>query len=338
MRFLSDNTASVCPEIMAALAQANVATDKAYDGDPWSQRLNAVFSDFFETQVEVYAVSTGTAANSLALSVVCPPFGAVLCHREAHIEVDECGAPEFYTGGAKLILCEGAGAKVTPESAAVALAPMRGDVHQVQPRVLSITQATELGRSYTAAEVAALSAFAKQHGLSLHMDGARFANALVHLGCTPADITWRAGVDVLSFGATKNGALAAEAVVFFKPGLAGEFGYRRKRGGHLLSKGRYLAAQLLAYVETGVWHRNARAANAGAAAIAHAAAARLLHPCEANEVFVKFAPGEAEALRAQGFCFYDWGDAGSGDARFVVSWDQQREDVEALCAALRRLG
>jgi len=337
MRFTSDNTATVAPEILAAIVEANAASTAPYDGDPWSGRLSEVFSRFFGTDVAAFAVTTGTAANALALSCLTPPFGAVVCHREAHIHVDECGAPEFYTGGAKLLLAEGFGAKITPESFAAALADMRGDVHQVQPRVLSLTQATELGCVYTPAEVAALAGAAKARGMRVHMDGARFANALVHLDCHPADITWKAGVDVLCFGATKNGALAAEAVVFFNRELAAEFGLRRKRGGHLLCKGRYISAQLLAYIETGLWRRNAERANAMARRLAQAAPGRLLYPVEANEVFLNVGPEGAHQLRAQGFEFYDWGAEGSGQIRLVVSWDQVEVHVEALAVALANL-
>jgi threonine aldolase len=336
MRFLSDNAASVCPEIMAAVAEANVATDKAYDGDPWSARLDGVFSEFFGTRCRVFAVSTGTAANSLALAALVPPFGAVVCHREAHIEVDECGAPEFFTGGAKLLLCEGEHAKLTPASVEAGTAAMRGDVHQVQIRALSLTNATEYGTVYMPDEVRALADLAGSRGWRVHMDGARFANALVHLGCHPGDVTWRAGVDVLSFGAIKNGGLSAEALVFFDEGLAAELPFRRKRAGQMPSKGRFQAAQLIAYLETGAWRRNAEAANRGARALAAAARARLTHPVEANEVFVDLG-GHAGTLRAQGFNFYDWGAAGSGEARFVVSWDQRDDEIAALAGALNAL-
>ena len=337
MRFLSDNAASVCPEIIEAVAAANVATDRAYDGDPWSARLDDVFSDFFGTRCRAFAVSTGTAANSLALATMVPSFGAVVCHREAHIEVDECGAPEFFTGGAKLLLCDGEHAKLTPASIEAGTAAMRGDVHQVQIRALSLTNATEYGTVYTPDEVRTLADLAKARGWRVHMDGARFANALVHLGCHPGDVTWRAGVDVLSFGAIKNGGLSAEALVFFDEALAVELPYRRKRAGQMPSKGRFQAAQLIAYLESGAWQRNAAAANRGAQALADAAGARLTHPVEANEVFVDLG-GHDETLRAQGFNFYDWGAAGSGEARFVVSWDQRDDEIEALASALRVLG
>lgn len=333
MRFFSDNAAAVCPEVMAALAAAN-GVDTAYDGDSFSARLNTSFSRLFETEVEVVWVSTGTAANSLALSVLCPPFGSVVCHREAHIQNDECGAPEFYTGGAKLMLVEGEGAKLAPAAIDELLSRMRHDVHEVQPAVVSITNATEYGLVYTPDEVASLGHYCKQKGLRLHVDGARFANAVAGLGCPPADLTWRAGVDALSFGFVKNGGMSAEALVFFDPALIRDVGFRRKRAGHLLSKGRYLAAQLLAMVENDVWLRNARAANDGAARLAAAAGDRLVLPVEANELFLRVTADEAASLRAQGFQFYDWA---AGEVRLVVSWDQPSAEVEALAAAIAAL-
>jgi threonine aldolase len=333
MRFFSDNAAPACPEVLAALNTANVL-DTAYDGDQWSQRLDGVVSALFETPVRALWVASGTAANCLALAALCPPHGAVICHRDAHIQNDECGAPEFYTHGAKLLLADGAGAKLTPDSVKAVLAATRKDVHQVQPHALSITQATEYGRVYTPDEVAALGDLARAHGLGLHMDGARFANAVAHLGCAPADITWRAGVDALTFGFIKNGGMMAELLVFFRPELADATLYRRKRAGLLASKGRYLAAQILAMIEGDAWRRNARAANAGAALLAAAAGERLVHPVEANEVFLRMTPEEAARLRAAGFDFYDWG---PGEARLVVSWHQRREDIAPLAAAIAAL-
>ena len=309
MRFLSDNAATVCPEAMSAIAEANVAADAAYDGDPWSSRLDAVFSDVFGTDCRAFAVGSGTAANALCLSLVAPPFGAVVCHREAHVEVDECGAPEFFTGGAKLILCEGDDAKLTPRTVASGLSAMRGDFHQVQVRALTLTQATEYGCVYEPDEVAALAHVARTNGWRVHMDGARFANAVAHLGCHPGDITWRAGVELMSFGSIKNGGMAAEAIVVFDKTLAGELPFRRKRAGQTPSKGRFRAAELIAMLEAGAWLRNARRANAGAARLAAAAGARLTHPVQANEVFVDVGAA-GEALRAKGFSFYDWGAAG----------------------------
>ena len=334
MRFFSDNAAAACPEVMAAIAEAN-RIDAAYDGDAWSARLDGALSDLFERPVETLWVSTGTAANGLALAALCPPYGGIVCHRVAHIEVDECGGPEFYTGGARLLLCEGRGAKLAPDAVEALIAEIRPDVHQVQARALSITNATEYGRVYTAAETAALGALARARGLGFHIDGARFANAVASQSCTPADLTWRAGADALSFGFTKNGGMSAECLVFFTPGLAAAAGYRRKRAGHLLSKGRYLAAQILALLEDDLWLRNARAANGAAARLAQAAGAdRLLHPVEANEMFIRVTAAEAAALRARGFDFYDWG---PGEARLVTSWDSDPAHVDALAEAIRVL-
>jgi threonine aldolase len=249
MRFFSDNAAAVCPEVMAALAAAN-SLDTAYDGDRWSKRLDGAFSELFGTEVTALWVATGTAANSLALAAMCPPHGSIVCHRDAHIQNDECGAPEFYTHGAKLLLGEGEGAKLTPRSVAALLAGVRDDVHQAQPAALSITNATEYGLVYTPDEVAALGALARERGLAFHVDGARFANAVVRTGASVADLTWRAGVDALSFGFAKNGGMSAEVLVFFRPEYRQATLYRRKRAGHLLSKGRYMAAQILACSRT----------------------------------------------------------------------------------------
>jgi threonine aldolase len=333
MRFFSDNAAPACPAVMEAIAAAN-QLDTAYDGDAWSLRLDDAFSDVFETRVTALWTSTGTAANCLALAALCRPHGAILCHRHAHIEIDECGAPAFYTHGAKLMLVDGPGAKVTPDAVAEACDRIRDDVHQVQPHALSITNATEYGLVYRATEVAALGDLARSRGLGFHMDGARFANALVTTGESPADVTWRAGVDALSFGFVKNGGMNAEALIFFKPELAADTLYRRKRAGHLLSKGRYLAAQILALLEGDLWLANARAANRAATTLAEAAGERLIYPVEANELFIRATAEEAGALRAQGFDFYDWG---PGEIRLVTSWDQDMGAVTKLAAAIEAL-
>ena len=334
MRFCSDNAASVSAEILEALAAVNRDHAVAYGDDPWTQRLDEVLGEFFGAEVRAFAVTTGTAANVLALATVTPRYGAIYCHPEAHIAVDECGAPGFFTGGAQLERIDGAAAKLTAEAVAATLDGHAVSVHSVQPAAVSISQATELGTAYRPAEVAALCEVAHEHGLHVHMDGARFANAVTFLGCHPGDVTWRAGVDVLSLGATKNGALAAEAVVFFHLGLVRDFELQRKRAGHLLSKSRYVAAQLLAYVETGLWRRNAERANAFARAIGKAAGKRLLHPVEANEVFADLGVAGKASLRSAGFEFYDWGAPASGTARLVASWDQDERHVEALCATL----
>ena len=336
MRFFSDNAASVHPRIWEALKAAD-APDSAYDGDALSARLDAAFSELFGVECAAIWVATGTAANCLALAALCPPHSGILCHREAHIEVDEGGAPGFYTHGAKLLLVDGEGAKLTPEALTAATAPIRNDVHQVQPHALSLTQATEYGRVYTPAEVVALAAFARDRKLGLHIDGARFANAVAHLGCAPIEAC--KGAAALSFGCVKNGGMNAEALVLFDPALAELVKYRRKRAGHLQSKGRFLAAQLMAMLQRDLWLANARAANAAAQEIASACGERLFHPVEINEVFVSLAPAEAAALRAQGFDFYDWpAPAGKpGAARLVTSWNSDPAHVAALATAVRNL-
>ena len=333
MRFFSDNAAPAHPAVIEAMGRA-AAADTAYDGDALTASLDGAFSDLFETSVRAMWVPSGTAANALALACLCPPYRGIVCHDDAHIQNDEAGAPEFYTHGAKLLLAGGSSAKLSPESVTARLDAIANDVHRVQGAAISITNATEYGASYTAGEVAAIGAVAKARGLKLHMDGARFANAVVHSGATPADLTWRAGVDVLSFGFVKNGGLSAEALVFFDKSLAEESLIRQKRAGHLLSKGRYLAAQILALLDDDLWLANARGANTGAARIGAAAGARVLHPVEANEVFVRATADEAAALRSQGFQFYDWA---AGEIRFVVSWDQPEQEVAALADALAAL-
>jgi threonine aldolase len=336
LRFFSDNTGTASAEILAALHEANRGLAPPYGDDDWTLRLDECFSAFFGTEVRAFAVATGTAANSLALATLSPPYGAIFAHQVAHIACDECGAPGFFSGGAQLALLPGEHGRLDPATFGQALAARPVDVHGVQPAALSLTQATELGTVYRAAQLTQLCALAHGRGLKVHLDGARFANALTFLDCHPADISWRAGIDVLSFGATKNGALCAETVVFFDRTLVRDFELRRKRAGHLLSKSRYVAAQLLAYLESGVWRRNAERSNGLAQRIGRAAGAALLHPVEANEVFVKLGVPARRQLREAGFEFYDWGAEGSGEARFVVSWDQPEADVPALCEALAR--
>lgn len=333
MRFFSDNAAAAHPAVIEAIARSN-RLDTAYDGDALSQSLDRAFSEVFETDVRAFWVLTGTAANCLALAALCPGYGGILCHKDAHIEVDEAGAPGFFADGAKLILVDGKGAKVSPDTVEAAAGRIRKDVHQVQPKALSITNATEYGLVYSASEVGALGEAAKRHGLKFHLDGARFGNAVVSTGDRPADLTWRAGVDAMSFGFVKNGGLNAEALVLFDTALADEIAVRRKRAGHLASKGRMFAAQILALLENDLWLDNARAANAAAQTIAKAAGDRLNYPVEANEIFVRAAPAEAESLRAKGFDFYDWG---PNEIRLVTSWDQGGEQLDQLAAAIAAL-
>jgi len=339
MNFMSDNVAGAAPEIMAAVQAANDGTAPSYGADPWTARVEKRLEELFERPVTVFPVATGTAANALALSVMTPPWGAVYCHAESHINTDECGAPELYTGGAKLVTLPGAHAKLDPATLEAALAEAHpGFVHAVQPAALSLTQATEAGTSYTPAEVAALTEIACRHKLLVHMDGARFANAVAHLGCSPAEVTWKAGVDALSFGATKNGAMAAEAVVFFNRDLAESFGYRRKRAGHLLSKMRFVSAQLDAYLADGLWLKLAGHANAQAARLAEGLTAlpgvSLRDPVEANELFVAMPDALKDGLETRGFKFYRWDDR---VIRLVTAWNTEASAVEAFLSAAREL-
>ncbi len=333
MRFFSDNAAPVHPRVMAAMADVDVL-DTAYDGDRWSRSLDARLSELFETEARAIWVPTGTAANCLALAAFCPPYGGVICHRDAHIQNDEGGAPEFYTHGAKLMLAEGVGAKLTPADIAAVADAVANDVHRVQPHAVSITNATEYGLVYRPDEVAAIGDLCRARGWRFHMDGARFANAVAGVGCSPADVTWRAGVEALSFGFVKNGAMSAEALVFFDAAHHDATLRRRKRAGLLLSKGRYLAAQILAMLEQDLWLDNGRAANAGAARLAAAAGDRLVHPVQANEVFLRATPDEATALRAAGFDFYDWA---PGEVRLVTAWDTNPDHIAALATAIAGL-
>ncbi len=333
MNFTSDNAAGVSPEIVAALAAANHGSAAAYGADTLTARLEARFAELFEHVVAVFPVATGTAANALALAALTPPWGIVYCHEDSHAAIDECGAPEFFAGGAKLVTVPGAHAKIAPEAIAARLTT-RGFVHHAQPAAISISQSTEAGAVYGAAEIAGLGAFARQERLALHMDGARFGNAVAALGCAPADVTWRVGVDALAFGATKNGALAAEAVIFFDPARAADFAYRRKRGGHLLSKMRFLSAQLVAYLDNELWLRNARHANAMAQLLAQGLealpGARLAHPVDANEVFVDLPDRVIRALGEDGFGFYRWGGAAATRVRLVASFATEAAEVDHL--------
>jgi threonine aldolase len=331
MQFLSDNSARVHPRVWAAM-QAADAPDTPYDGDALSAKLDDAMSEIFGRECAVLWAATGTAANCLALAGMVEPHGGVVCHRESHIETDECGAPGFYLHGAKLLLAEGDGARLTVDSVTSVLDAIIDYVHEVQAHALSLTQASEYGLVYRPEELAALAGLARGRGLKLHMDGARFANAVAFLDCTPAQAC--GDVDALSFGFIKNGGLGAEAIVFFDPALADVARWRRKRAGHLQSKGRFLAAQILAMLEGDLWLDNARAANAAAAHIADGAGERLLHPVEANEVFCRSTAAERKALRAQGFEFYDWG---PDCARFVASWDSRPEHARALGRAIASL-
>lgn len=309
MNFASDNAYGVLPQVWAAMHTADQGTALAYGNDTATKKLSARFAECFARDVAAFPVFTGTAANALALACLTPPFGAVLCHKDSHIMTSECGAPEFFSG-AKLIGIDGADGKLTPEGISDALEGLDGSVHSVQPRAISVSQATELGTVYTAAELTAISALARSKGLKLHMDGARFANAMAHLGGAPAEATWKCGVDVMSFGATKAGALAAEAVVFFDPKLAGEFEYRRKRSGHLASKMRFVSVQLEAMLQDDLWLASGARANALASDLAgklkQIPGMEIAYPVETNMVFVRMPVEKAARMRAGGAEFHDW--------------------------------
>lgn len=307
MNFASDNAAPVAPEILNALARVNAGFAIGYGNDEATSRVERQFSELFERDVAVYMAATGTAANALALAHLSPPWGAVFCHAEAHIATDECGAPEFYGGGLKLVGLPGAGRKITVRALEEALERAWGGPHHVTPAVLSLTQATEAGTVYQRDEIARLAAAARRRGMLVHMDGARFANALERLGLTPAEATWRAGVDVLSFGATKGGAMAAEAVVFFDPTRAAGMSQRRKRGGHLISKHRFLAIQIEAFLSDNLWLTLARRANRMADRLAERLAAvgcPPIWPVEANLVFVVIQREIHKRLQDAGATYY----------------------------------
>jgi len=344
--FCSDNVAGASPEIIAAMSKAATGALMPYGADPLSEQVHQRLQDLFETELSVNFVATGTAANALALASICPPHGSIYCHRESHVNADECGAPEFFTGGAKLIDLEGEQGKLHAADLERELAKgWAGVEHHVQPAAVSVTQASEAGTLYTLDELGNIASLCTAHNLALHMDGARFANALSTLNCSAADASWRAGVDVLSFGATKNGAMAAEAVLFFNPDKIAEFRYRRKRGGHLFSKMRFLSAQWDAYLTDDLWRRNAAHANAMAKRLAEGLAKALaskpppsdsafLYPVEANEIFVNLPNATRDTLVAQGFAFYPWVDGGPQCCRLVTSFDTDPADVDAFIAVV----
>jgi len=339
MNFRSDNESPAAPAIMAALQAANRGSAWAYAEDHWSLRLDEAFSELFDTRATVLPVSTGTVANSIALASVTPPWGAVYCHRNAHILNDECGAPEFFGNGLRLVPIDGPDGKFSPADLERTIRSSEGHgIHSYVSSAISLTQSTEAGTVYRPDEVAAIGAVAERRGLVLHMDGARFGNAVAALGCHPADLTWRAGVNMLSFGASKNGCMAAEALVIFDDaGIAQTAERLRKRSGHLLSKMRYVSAQLLAYLDGGLWldmaaHANAQAARF-AAAVAEHPEARLEYTVEANEVFVSWTAEGYRRLEEAGVQFLMW--PGRDDlARFVFAHCTLPEETEALCSAL----
>lgn len=342
MFFASDNGSGVAPEIMAALARANEGYARSYGADPIMARVKALVRETFEApEAEVYLVATGTAANALSIALMSPPWTAVFAHAEAHAAMDECGAPEFFSGGAKMIPVAGAHGKMTPASLSDALSRVgEAGVHGVQRGMLSLTNLTEAGTAYTPAEITALTALAKARGLPCHLDGARFANALVATGATPAEMTWKAGIDVLSLGGTKNGCMGVEAVVLFDPAKAWEFELRRKRAGHLFSKHRYLSAQMEAYLTDGLWLRLAAHANRMgqrlAAGLATIPGASLLHDAPANMLFPVWPKGTNDRAAARGAVYYPMpAPEGLESGRLVASWSTSEVEADALLAALR---
>ncbi|TMS56850.1 low specificity L-threonine aldolase [Imbroritus primus] len=335
--FASDNYAGFCPESLTYFLQANGSGhEPAYGDDSWTQRVCDRLRALFETDCEVFFVFNGTAANSLALAALCQSYHSVICHTLAHIETDECGGPEFFSNGSKLLVADGPHGKLTPE-AVEALVTRRADIHYPKPKVVSLTQATEVGTVYSVEEIQAITTVARQHGLRVHMDGARFANAVAALDVHPADVTWRAGVDVLCFGGTKNGLPVGEAVVFFDRALAEDFAYRVKQAGQLASKMRFISAPWLGLLEHDVWLRNARHANAMATLLAERIAGvpgvRLMFPVQANAVFAELPLPAIDALRARGWKFYTF--IGAGGCRFMCAWDTSEETVEALARDIR---
>jgi threonine aldolase len=350
MNFTSDNAAGVAPAILDAIVAASAGTAAAYGADAFTRRAEAALSEIFERPVAAFLVGVGTAANALALGALTPPWSAVFCHEESHIHDDECGAPELFTGGAKLVGVEGEGAKIAPHALRETLARFpRGPVRSVQPGALSLSQATEAGTLYSPDEIAALSEIAHGAGAAVHMDGARFANALVALGCSPAQMSWRAGIDALSFGATKNGAMGCEAIIFFNPERAANFAFQRKRGGHTVSKGRFLGAQMAAYLDDGLWLTLARRANAAAKRLADGLAdipgVRLAWPAQANEIFPIAPRPVVAALQAAGAGFYEWSSravapavaAREGEAflRLVCSFETSDAEVDRFLAIVQ---
>ncbi len=342
MFFTSDNASGAAPEIMAALARANEGFARSYGADDIMARVTARVREVFQhPEAAVYLVPTGTAANSLALAIYAQPWTAVFAHTDAHIAVDECGAPEFYTNGAKLMPVDGAHGKMTPETLAKAIDPIgQGGVHGVQRGLISITNVTEAGTVYTSAEVAELTTVAKTYGLPCHMDGARFTNALVTTNTSAADMTWAAGIDVLTFGGTKNGCMGVEAVVIFDPAKAWEFELRRKRGGHLFSKHRFLSAQMEAYLTDDLWLRLATHANTMGARLAQGIDAipdaHLTHPVQANMLFPEWPIGTHARAEAAGAAYYQMpAPEGREGARLVASWNTTEAEVDGLLAALR---
>lgn len=337
-QFASDNYSGICPEAWAAMAEANHGHDRAYGDDQWTARAADHFRQLFEIDCEVFFAFNGTAANSLALAALCQSYHSVICSETAHVETDECGAPEFFSNGSKLLLAKTENGKLTP-TAIREIAGKRQDIHFPKARVVTLTQATEVGTVYRPEEIRAISETCRELGLNLHMDGARFSNACAFLDCTPAELTWKAGVDVLCFGGTKNGMAVGEAILFFNKALAEDFDYRCKQAGQLASKMRYLSAPWVGLLQNDAWLYYANHANRCAQLLAELVndvpGISLMFPVEANGVFLQMSEVALEALRNKGWRFYTF--IGAGGARFMCSWDTQEERVRELAADIRQV-
>ena len=337
-QFASDNYAGVCPEAWQAMADANVGHAPGYGDDWWTARASDLIRELFETDCEVFFAFNGTASNAMALAALCQSYHSIICHELAHVETDECGAPEFFSNGTKILQARGTEGRIDP-NAVVEIVCKRTDIHFPMPRVLSITQATELGTVYTIDQLHALQDVAQRFDLKIHMDGARFANAVASLGCAPKEVTWKAGVDVLCFGGTKNGMAVGEAIVFFKRELAHEFAYRCKQAGQLASKMRFLSAPWVGMLSSGVWLKNGELANRCAArleaGLRDIPGVEFISRREANAVFIRLRPELCTELRNRGWKFYTF--IGAGGARLMCSWDTQDADVDALLNDIREL-
>jgi threonine aldolase len=337
--FASDNTAGICPEVLAALEEANHGAAVSYGTDQWTGRVRELVRDLFETDCDAYLVFNGTAANALALAQLCQPFHSVVCHKQAHIQTDECGAPEFFTRGSKLLLVGGEHGKIDMNEVKAVIA-IQPEVHAHKPRVISITQATEFGTVYGRDEIDVVSEFARQHEMLVHMDGARFANAVASLGCSPKEITWKIGVDVLCFGGTKNGAVGGELIVFFQKERSREFDYRLKQAGQLASKTRFLAAQWIGLLNNDVWLRNARRANAMASKLAGCLPPEtkidLVLPVEANALFIRMPEQLAHGLQSRGWHFYKYIEPDV--YRLMCSWATTETEIDWFVDDVLRSG
>lgn len=337
-QFASDNWAGICPEALRALERANAGHASAYGNDAWTQEAADLIRAVFETRCEVFFVFNGTAANSLALASLCQSYHSIICHEIAHVETDECGAPEFFSNGTKILTIPGEQGKMTPEGIE-RVVKRRSDIHYPKPRAVSLTQSTEVGTVYSPAELKAIQAVAKTLNLRVHMDGARFANAAASFGGKPKAITWQAGVDILCFGGSKNGIGVGDAVVFFDPALAAEFDYRCKQAGQLASKMRFLSAPWVGLLKDGAWLRHAAHANALAARLAAAlrqiAEVNVMFPCQANAVFVELPAAVINGLWKRGWFFYNF--IGRGGCRLMCAWDTTEADVDAFVADLKSL-